>query len=506
MPNALLSLRTHEGLERVAEKLIARNFRLYATKETLAYLRAHDIDATSLPLQIRAGDYQSAEVLRTEVFDSLLADEEWTQWPKFDVVCTEVSDPSDMVNRVLLAVALEGKRVPLISLAECDTFIDVWDSASDEVFESEYQSLVFRADLALAKSTLGAAALRSGVELFHLIGKKWSQPAYGENPHQESHGFYALVGNGKADDPLAIPRFMLVRGSPLSHNNYLDLSRAVDTISRIAAVYAYNNLPVLRIAVGVKHGTVCGAAHFTNDPYVTLKAMIEGQPRDIFGGVVIVNFEIDAECARLLLTHATESGRVLDVVIAPSITSEARQILSRKNEKCRMLVNTALLSMNAESMEKGSVCTMVRGSVLVQEAPLFRPRLSDTQLQFDGAWTAPQHADMLLAWAVGSASLSNSITLVKDGMLVGNGVAATSRVEACLIAVSRAADRSKGSVAYSDSFFPFIDGVDALADHGVSCIFASDGSRMDAQVKKRMHELGMNSCFVADTVGRGFRH
>jgi phosphoribosylaminoimidazolecarboxamide formyltransferase/IMP cyclohydrolase len=506
MPNALFSLTAHDGLESLAQKLIDRGFRLFATTETLAFLRSCKIAVSSLPIQIRPGDYRSMELLRTEVLDSVLVGEQWIPQPKFDLVCADITGIGALPNKVLLMAAVEGDRIPLLSVHACEAFLDVWDYADDETFEKECRSLAFRTHLALARSSLAAAAATSDVELFHLIGTKVSQPAYGENPHQESHGFYALIRNGAEHDPLAIPRFTVVRGSSLSHNNYLDLSRAVDTMSRIASVYAHNELPIHYIAVGVKHGSVCGAAHHVAHPHDAVRAMIEGQPRDIFGGVVIVNFEIDVECAQLLLTHATENGRVLDVVIAPSITLDARQVLARKNEKCRMLVNESLRTMHTTSIEQGSVCTMVRGGVLVQESPRFLPHLDAPQLEYDGAWTAEARADMVLAWAIGATSLSNSITLVKDGMLVGNGVAATSRVEACHMAVSRAGERARGAVAYSDSFFPFTDGVDVLADHGVQYVFATDGSRMDAHVKRKMRDRKLNSCFVADSVGRGFRH
>lgn len=114
---------------------------------------------------------------------------------------------------------------------------------------------------------------------------------------------------------------------------------------------------------------------------------------------------------------------------------------------------------------------------------------------------------MVLAWAVGSTSNSNTITLVKGGQLIGNGVGQQDRVGCCELAVKRALDAghaTEGSVAYSDSFFPFPDAPAVLADAGVKAIWATSGSVRDAEIQALCAERGVVLLQVPDTLGRGF--
>ena len=118
-----------------------------------------------------------------------------------------------------------------------------------------------------------------------------------------------------------------------------------------------------------------------------------------------------------------------------------------------------------------------------------------------------QKSDMLLAWAIGSTSNSNTVTIVKDGMLLGNGVGQQDRVGCCQLAIKRATDAGhdiKNAVAYSDSFFPFVDGVQTLADAGISAVFATSGSVRDGEVKDFCKEKNIALYLVPDSEARGF--
>src|SRR5690606_28822195 len=114
----------------------------------------------------------------------------------------------------------------------------------------------------------------------------------------------------------------------------------------IAAALDVNDIGVQYIAVGVKHGN-SPCASVSSDPYVALEQAIEGDPRDIFGGLFGLNFPLDAHGAEILLTHKWEHGRrPLDGILAPSFTEDAIELLTRKKDKCRLLANPALESID----------------------------------------------------------------------------------------------------------------------------------------------------------------
>jgi phosphoribosylaminoimidazolecarboxamide formyltransferase/IMP cyclohydrolase len=118
--------------------------------------------------------------------------------------------------------------------------------------------------------------------------------------------------------------------------------------------------------------------------------------------------------------------------------------------------------------------------------------------------------DLILAWAIGATSNSNTVTIVRDGMLLGNGVGQQDRIGACHLAISRASDAGhdlSGAVAYSDSYFPFADGPLALARAGIRAILATSGSIRDSEVTAALQREGVTLVLLPDAKARGFyRH
>jgi phosphoribosylaminoimidazolecarboxamide formyltransferase/IMP cyclohydrolase len=235
--------------------------------------------------------------------------------------------------------------------------------------------------------------------------------------------------------------------------------------------------------------------------------MLEGDTRAIFGGCVMLNVEVDEAIAATLLNHASETRRLLDTIAAPAFTESAIDMLARKQGKCRILANPALGSLTRESLDTAPRSRPVRGGVLQQPNYTFVLDLEDSDLYSHGELTPEQSADLLLAWAVGSTSNSNTITLVHGGQLIGNGVGQQDRVGGCALAVMRARDAghdTAGAVAYSDSFFPFPDAPQALIDAGVSAIFSTSGSVRDDVVRQTMIDAGVSVRQLPDRQARGF--
>ncbi len=307
------------------------------------------------------------------------------------------------------------------------------------------------------------------------------------------------------DDPLAIGRFVLIEGSALSYNNLIELDRQLQTITHIAAAFDVDG-NVSAIALGTKHGNACGAA-VADTPHVAAQLMLTGDTRAIFGGCVMLSFAVDEQVAAVLIRYASEGRRLFDLVAAASFTDEAIELLARKHGKCRVLANPALGALDRGSLDTAPWHRAVRGGVLEQPNYTFVLDLADPAVEHHGALTPAQERDLLLAWAVGSTSNSNTTTLVRGGQLLGNGVGQQDRVGGCALAITRARDAghdTAGAAAYSDSFFPFPDGPQVLIDAGVTAIFCTTGSLRDDLVRQTLLDAGVALAQLPDREARGF--
>jgi len=327
---------------------------------------------------------------------------------------------------------------------------------------------------------------------------------YGENGYQTPAALYS----GNTDDPLALDRFEVVQGTAPSYNNLCDLDRLLQTSTHIAAGFAVNTGEVPRIAVACKHGNACGGAA-GDDAAKVVMAALEGDLRAVCGGLVMLNFQVDETIAEVLMTHKMDAGarRLLDGIVASGFTAGAMEMLERKGDKCRLLVNPALEGMDRGSLDGARRFRYVRGGFLAQPNYTFVPELMSEAVERTGEASTGQVNDMILAWAIGSTSNSNTVTIVRDGMLLGNGVGQQDRVGGCKLAVMRATDAghdTSGSVAYSDSFFPFVDGPTELADAGVVAIVATSGSIRDPEVREYCQGRGIPLFLYPDSAGRGF--
>ncbi len=328
------------------------------------------------------------------------------------------------------------------------------------------------------------------------------QCAYGENAWQAP----ARLTHDETDDALAIGRFCLLEGSTPSYNNLVELDRQLQTITHVAAAFEIADQRVPAIAVGTKHGNACGAAVADSSVRAT-QLMLTGDTRAIFGGCVMLGFAVDEQVADTLVNHASDGRRLLDTVAAASFTDGAIELLARKQGKCRILANDALAGLVKGSLDTAQRHRQVRGGVLEQPNYTFVLDLADPAVKRYGSLTPAQEHDLLLAWAVGSTSNSNTITLVRDGQLLGNGVGQQDRVGGCALAVARARDaghETAGAVAYSDSFFPFPDAPQVLIDAGVSAVFCTSGSVRDDLVLSRMVDGGLAVAQLPDRDARGF--
>ncbi len=303
---------------------------------------------------------------------------------------------------------------------------------------------------------------------------------YGENPHQQA----ALYVAHDASPGLA--QSVLLHGKPMSYNNYVDADAA------IRAAYDFAD-PAVAV---IKHSNPCGLATVDQDADIALahRRANDCDPVSAFGGVVAANRPVSAAMADQLADTFTE------VIVAPGFEPQAYTDLTRKK-------NVRLLELPAGYRRDPRELRQVSGGMLVQagdrlDAPGDDP--AGWNLAAGEPVDEDTLADLLFAWRAVRAVRSNAILLATDRATVGVGMGQVNRVDAARLAVQRAgADRARGSVAASDAFFPFPDGLRVLTDAGVRAVVQPGGSMRDDEVVMAAHDAGI-SLYLTGT--RHFAH
>jgi phosphoribosylaminoimidazolecarboxamide formyltransferase/IMP cyclohydrolase len=303
---------------------------------------------------------------------------------------------------------------------------------------------------------------------------------YGENPHQSAALYVAtglvLAPGAFSDGPL------LQQGKPLSYNNILDAAAATGLARDLRGAGC----------VIVKHANPCGAAE-AEDLLAAWDAALATDPVSAFGGVVAVTGPIDAPLAEKL------TSIFLEVVAAPDVTSDARDILARK-PNLRVLLDPSLGAPPQAGMELRSA----GGAVLVTEADVAPDDPQAWVVATRRAPTDEERAALELAWRVCRYVKSNAIVLVKGGAVVGVGAGQMSRVDSARLAVAKAGpDRAAGAVCASDAFYPFPDALEVCAQGGVTAFVQPGGSQRDADVIAAADAAG---AAMLMTGTRHFRH
>ncbi len=312
---------------------------------------------------------------------------------------------------------------------------------------------------------------------------------YGENPHQQA-ARYRRPGSTKWAGPFATGGGIL-QGKALSYNNVLDASGA-DALARGLRGPA---------VVIVKHTNPCGAAERATLAEAWRDALA-GDPLSAYGGVVAVTREIDA-------VTAEEMAKIfLEVIVAPSYTGDALEILSRKTN-LRLLVDPILRTTEAAPAPDplGSI-RVAGGGVLVTAPDVLPDDPSTWRVATSRAPTDQEKRDLDLAWRLCRGVVSNAIVLVKNGMEIGLGSGQTSRVDAARQAVAKAiafqgADALRGAACGSDAFYPFPDAVEVCLEAGVTAFAQPGGSIHDAEAIAAAESAGATMLITGT---RHFRH
>lgn len=528
--NALISVFNKAGVADFAKELSGLGYTIYASGGTAKEIAASGTNVKDVTELVGGEAILGHRVvtLSREIHAGILADESAEHQaeldklgiPRIDLVCVDmypleqtINDPdktdkdviemTDIGGPTMLRAAAKSRRIVLCRPEQRQTVIE-WLKAGKPDEQDFLTALAAIAEYEVASYIFKSAKYWGDDEFAGFIGQKIAQPKYGENPWQANAGLYS---QGLSEDKLGVDYFEQIGGDSLSYNNYTDVDRLLQTMTHIAAGLDKNFDEIEAIALGCKHGNVCGAA-VCKDPEDAIKNMLDGDLRAIFGGCIMLNFPVGDAEAKLLLEHKMDGGkRLLDVIAAPEFSEEAQEILQRKGGKLRLVANPELGNLSQKSLDQNSRFRYVRGGLLAQQNYNFVLDLSSKEIEKTADASSEQKKNMVIAWAIGSTSNSNTIALVKDSMLIGNGVGQQDRVSAAQLALKRAKDAGhdpKDAVAFSDSFFPFPDGPMELANVGISAIFATRGSVNDAKVAEELKKSDVVFYTLPDTSARGF--
>jgi phosphoribosylaminoimidazolecarboxamide formyltransferase/IMP cyclohydrolase len=270
-----------------------------------------------------------------------------------------------------------------------------------------------------------------------------------------------------------------LHGKEMSYNNFVDADAA------LRAAYDFDE-PAVAI---IKHANPCGIAVAlgAGDPIASAHARAHAcDPVSAFGGVIAANRPITLAAAESIKDIFTE------VVVAPDFEPAALELLQSKK-------NIRLLRLPADYRRADTEVRQISGGLLVQSV--------DSYAGFNSAaWTlaagspvdAATMEDLEFAWRAVRAVKSNGILLARDGASVGVGMGQVNRVDSCHLAVTRAGDRATGSVAASDAFFPFADGLEVLLDAGIRAVVQPGGSVRDEEVIAAAEKAGVAMYFTGE--------
>jgi len=531
MPRALLSVSDKTGIVDLGRGLAARGFELVSTGGTARTLAEAGLSVTSVadvtgfpemmdgrvktlhptlhggilarrdnPDDLAAADRQGIRLVDVVVVNLYpFARAAANPATPFDALVEEI----DIGGPSLVRAAAKNFRGVLVVIDPGDypRLLDALDTSPTPAFRFELMQKAFAhtaaydaaiagelASVALADGRFERTAASTPVpDRVVLSLEKIRGLRYGENPHQRAAWYRASTPPGSGFGAATI-----LQGKELSYTNLLDL----DAAARIVLEF---DEPAAAV---IKHTNPCGVATGSSaaDAYVRAR---EADSVAAYGGIVAFNREIDAVAAEAVVSTFIEA------VIAPAVGHDARGVLARK-------ANLRDVTADFQPLREGTLeWRSILGALLAQEG--------DRVVEGRAAWSASAGHDTLrvvtvrqptaeewqalrFAWRVCAHVKSNAVIFTDASRTLAIGAGQMSRVDAVNVAVmkARAADRSlAGAVAASDAFFPFRDGLDALAAAGATAVVQPGGSVRDAEVVAAANERGVAMVFTGK---RHFRH
>jgi len=318
-------------------------------------------------------------------------------------------------------------------------------------------------------------------ETFELHLKRKQTLRYGENPHQRA-AFYVEPGASEASLATAVQK----QGKEMSYNNIADADAALECVKQFRRP----------ACVIVKHANPCGVALDASIGAAYERAY-QTDPTSAFGGIIAFNRDLDARTATEIVNR-----QFVEVIIAPNADAGALDVLASKTNVRVLLTGP----WDVDNPQTGLDYKRVNGGLLVQDRDQELIGANRITVVSERQPSPQELGDLLFAWRVAKFVKSNAIVFCKDLTTIGVGAGQMSRVYSTRIAAIKAADENlevRGSVMASDAFFPFRDGIDAAAVHGITAVIQPGGSMRDEEVIQAANEHDLAMVF---TGMRHFRH
>lgn len=501
---ALISVFHKDGLEPIVKKLDQLGVTLYSTGGTETFIRDLGIDVvpvedvTSYP-SILGGRVKTLHpkvfggILNRQDNESDVAQMKEFDIPQLDIVIVDLypfektvasgASEQDIIEKIdiggislIRAAAKNFKDVLCVSsMEDYAEFLEIISNGNGSTTLEErkrFATKAFNVSSHYDTAIFNYFNKDQGEAVLKISETKGQVLRYGENPHQKGYFF----GDFEA-------MFTKLHGKELSYNNLLDVDAAVNLIGEFK-----NDDPTFAI---LKHNNACGLATRSTIKQAYVDALA-GDPVSAFGGILISNVEIDKPTAEEI------HDLFCEVVIAPSYSDEALEILQGKK-------NRIILVQNETTLPETLVRTCLNG-VLVQDKDSKTDAKEDLTPVTDKKPTAEEIEDLLFASKLCKHTKSNTIVLAKNKQLCASGTGQTSRVDALNQAIQKAQSFNfdlKGAVMASDAFFPFPDCVEIADKAGIKSVIQPGGSIKDQLSIDYCNENGMA---MVMTGTRHFKH
>ena len=493
---ALISVFDKTGIDEFAQFLIQKGVEIISTGGTARFLKEKGIAIKDVSELTQAPEMLDGRVktLHPKVHGGILAirDNEEHQatikerdiqlidmvvvnlYPFFDAVQKNISEEEkvefiDIGGPTMLRSAAKNfQDVAVVSdVSDYSIIMEEWESEGSISLKTKkyLAAKVFNLTSAYDAAIAGFLSDTPYQEYLSLSYRKMMDLRYGENPHQKAAYYVSTTDQGAMKD------IEILNGKALSFNNIRDMDVAWKVVNEFEEI----------ACCGLKHSTPCGVALGETVQEAYVKAY-ECDPISIFGGIVAINREVNE-------ATALELKKIfLEIVVAPSFTEEALELLKKKK-------NLRLIKASVAPQDPLNI-VQVDGGILLQDedSQMFGEELKTVTKR---KATESQMADMHFGMKVVKHVKSNAIVVVKDRMALGIGTGETNRIWAAQQAIERAGE---GAVMASDAFFPFRDVVDAAAEAGINAIIQPGGSMRDQESIDACDEHGIAMVFS------GMRH
>lgn len=498
---ALLSVSDKTNITELASTLISLNYRIIATGNTAKLLKNSGMEITEISSITGFPEIFDGRVktLHPKIFGGILfrrdnpsdqKEVEKNDINPVDIVCVNlypfiktVENPSADLQEIIENIDIGGpsliraaaKNYPYVSIltdpSQYNSFIEelktgcVSDETRKKLAVSAFSHTAHYDTYISNYLEKKFEVEKSHIRLNYPVSKSLR---YGENPHQQA----ALYGD-------FFNYFEILHGKELSYNNILDLISAVEIIEDLD-----ENSSVI-----IKHNNPAGASSASNN-FEAYTNALKCDPVSAFGGIVSFNSEVDEKLAAKL------NEIFLEVISAPSYTSEALALLTKKKDR-RLLKQLRPIG-NTEKVFRN-----IPGGIIGQTPDSITLNENELKVVTEKEPSGQEMSDLKFAWTIAKHTKSNAIVFVKDKTTLGVGAGQMSRIDSARIASMKAKEHGldlKGSVAASDAFFPFADGLLEIIEHGAVSVIQPGGSVRDKEVIEAANLKNISMVFT------GIRH